>query len=188
MHLAYPRKQARTWRALILATALLSLVGCSTTEPARPDQNLPTTKAETVETMNAHLRLLLEGVMFYQTAPVPPSSATPGTIRRYGCLQGNTDYSEGPPWQYFFTTGDIYTPDKERLLVERIHDLTETGWVLVRSPETDVHNRWTIKQEQSFVLSVKIPTEQEMRESAPYELSFWVTSSSPCVDVVDNDL
>ena len=187
MHLAHPRKQARTWRTLILATALLSLAGCSTTEPAKPDQNLPTTKAETLETMNTHLRLVLDGIMAYQTATTPPERAPLGTIQRVGCVQGNKDYLEGPPWKYVFTTGDTYTPEKDRLLTERINDLTEVGWRITRSPDTDVRKRWAIVQDQGFAVTITRPRERELAERPPEELYFVVAVTSPCVDVVDND-
>ena len=137
--------------------------------------------------MNTSLQIVLEGVMTYDTAPLPPGPVPGGTIQRVGCVQGNKDYLEGPPWQYVFTTGDTYTPEKDRLLSERMQDLTEVGWRITRSPDTDVRKNWAIVQDQGFAVSITRPSEQEKTERSPDELYFGVTVISPCVDVVDND-
>ena len=187
MSLAQPGAQGRSLSALFLAIALLGLYGCAATDTPAPNPNLPTTKAETLETMNESLQLALEGVMAYETATVPPDIAPLGTIHRDGCVQGNKDYLEGPPWQYVFTTGDTYTPEKDRLLAQRMRDLTEVGWRITRSPDTDVRKNWAIVQNQGFAVSITRPTDRELAERPPEELKFLVAVISPCVDVVDND-
>lgn len=148
--------------------------------------DLPASKTETVRILNDNVRLLLDGVMRYQLAPIPPNDAVQGTITTTGCTQKDKDFLEGPPWQYSFTTGDAYSIEKEQALEQRIHQLTAAGWRVIRSPESNTQGRWTIAQDQGFLLTAELPTGNDKTAQPPEDLRIVVSSTSPCVDVDDN--